>query len=313
MTATAGVLERAYLYRFLARAYLAPPDGDLLAMASEIPELFPYLGEDLADRHTWLFAFNVYPYASVHLDPTGMLDAPWSGFVAGVYRALGFEIAPGAGLAAPDHVAALLEAMSVLLEREAEAESDLEAERARHGQRTLLIEHIAPWLPSFLSAVCRADKGFYAALAGLTQEVVLDHLGEMRSGEAASPDLLEAPGEAPPGLHRLLIRAHSGVFLSRADLTELGLRLGLPLRFAERRFMLDHLVRGAAERDLLALLIDLLAAEVRGQHAELVAWTNSAPAAGNLWRPWLGRLDATAAWLAELSLDSDGLQWRELP
>lgn len=313
MAASSGVLEHAYLYRFLARAYLAPPDRDLLAMASEVPELFPFLGEDFADRHTWLFAFNIYPYASVYLDPSGMLDAPWSGFVSGVYRALGFEVAPGAGLAAPDHLAALLEAMSVLLEREGEADDDLAAERSRHGQRTLLAEHIAPWLPSFLPAICRVDRGFYAALAGLTQEVVLDHARELFGGPdtvPASPSVLEPSAEASPGLQRLLFRALSGLYLSRADLTGLGLHLALPVRFAERRFMLDHLVRGAAEREQLGSLLDALGAQVAEQRSEFTAWAHSAPMLEPVWRPWILRLDATGTWLAELAVDSAELQWR---
>jgi hypothetical protein len=330
--------ERAALYRFLARVYLAPPDDDLLALVADVPELAPLAGSGLADRHTWLFDFNIYPYAGVFLDPSGMLDSPWAGFVAGVYRALGFEVVPGAGLAGPDHLAALLEALSALLEREGEAGDVLAAERARHGQRTLLREHLAPWLPSFLAAVRRVDDGFYAEVGALAREVVVDHLVALAGAtDAAGADAVADPtatgasggrvagdpppdagaeasdGDPPPGLTRLLIRAQSGLFVSRADLAALGERMTLPLRFAERRFMLDHLVRGAAERDALPELVTLVGALVERERTELVAWSGDAPALALAWRPWIDRLDATATWLVEVAVDGGELAWRDLP
>jgi hypothetical protein len=336
--AAAGALERAALYRFLARVYLAPPDDDLLALAADVPELAPRVGAGLADRHTWLFDFNVYPYAGVFLDPSGMLDSPWAGFVAGVYHALGFEVAPSAGLAGPDHLAALLEALSALLEREGEADDALAAERARHGQRTLLREHLAPWLPSFLAAVRRVDDGFYAEVGALTREVVVDHAAELggatgaegadvaanpgptgadREGVAADlPSAVGAEaddGDPPPGLTRLLIRAQSGLFVSRADLAALGESMTLPLRFAERRFMLDHLVRGAAEREALPELVTRVGELAARERAELVAWGSDAPALASTWRIWIDRLDATATWLAEVAVDGGELEWRDVP
>lgn len=93
----------APLYRLLAGCYLAPPDAELLELAAELPELAAHRAEpELAQRYSWLFDFNVYPYASVFVDPSGMLQAPWSSFVGDVLGALGMGLSSDAGLAAPD-------------------------------------------------------------------------------------------------------------------------------------------------------------------------------------------------------------------
>lgn len=308
----------APLYRFLARAYLAPPDEDFLTLAADVPELGRWLGGDavagdLATRYTWLFSFNVYPYASVFIDPSAMLNAPWSGFVAGVYRALGLDASSAAGIAAPDHLAAQLEAVAALLEREEGATDALAARRARHGQRTLLCEHLLPWLPIFLAAVERADDGFYRALATLTREVVgftFPRADEAADPSGAGPRRRGAPG-LPDELGALLVPARSGLFLSRADLTALGRRLELPIRFAERAFMLEHLVRSAAERDGLAALFGELGAAALAQREALATWSADHPVLAPLWTAWFTRLDATERALAEHAAASTDMIWSE--
>lgn len=326
----------APLYRLLARAVLAPPDAELLAALREVPGLPREDLDELAARHAWLFDLNVYPYASVYLDESGMLGAPWAAFAGGVLRALGLEPAPGAGLAAPDHLGALLEAVAVLLDREeaaGEAGDALAAARARHGQRTLLAEQLLPWLPLFTAALRRADAGVYGRLAELLREVALDHAGRVvgaapaRAGlppledPEAAPDAVDAAagrarggrrGPRPAELRRLLTAARSGVFWSRADLTALGREQGLPVRFAEREAMLAGLAQSAADRDALGGLFAALAARVRAGEAERAPWRAGVPALAAVWDAWAARAEAAARELEALAEEGAAVRWREV-
>lgn len=303
----------AALYRFLAQAYLRPPDADLLAMARDIPELEPHLNADLKHHHTDLFEFNVYPYASVFLDPSGMLNAPWSGFVAGVFEVLGLETSLGAGLAAPDHISAQLEALALLLEREAATEAVVKAS-ARHAQQTLLVEHLLPWLPCFVGAIRRADTGFYGQLAELTLALVLEHASTVLNTAPApftfpasdAPVSYQAPagkkqsGEARQRLQDLITPAQSGMFLSRADIRQLGRELGLPTRFAERSFMLETVVQGAADADMVAAVFDYIVRAALAQQQELDKLAQAHPLLSTFWQAWTDKLASTISYYESL-------------
>ncbi len=299
----------APLYRLLAGCYLAPPDAELLELAAELPELAAHRAEpELAQRYSWLFDFNVYPYASVFVDPSGMLQAPWSSFVGDVLGALGLGLSSDAGLAAPDHVGALLEAMATLSEREEAATEPLEAARARHGQEVLLNEHLLPWMPVFLGALERVDEGFFSAVAILTQELLLEHGEELLADplppfhfpEETDETYQEPRQEARRELQRLLTPARSGLFLSRSDLADLGARLELPVRFAERRYMLENLVAAAAERDDLAALFDALGDGAVEGAALFDPWSERLTVAVGFWNEWRERLTGTSAELVLL-------------
>ncbi|CAN5443999.1 molecular chaperone TorD family protein [soil metagenome] len=324
-------LERAALTRFLAGLFFGPPGEDALELAGEVPELAPHLCADLAGDHSWLFDFNVYPYASVYLDPSGGLNAPWSGFVTGVYRALGLELQAGAGLAAGDHIAAELEAVTIMLEREAQAADEVAAARARHGQRALLFEQLLPWLPVLTHAVERvAGRGFYGVVAALTREALFEHADALLGGEAApafrfpeAEDELQhfllsgkgrgpgKAGEARAALQSLITPARSGLFLSREDITRLGRRLELPVRFAERAFMLEALAQAAADQERLEALFGELRREAREQREAIERWGRAHPALAPVWEDWLGKLEATDERLLAFAKDFGAFDARD--
>lgn len=307
------------LYYFLARSYLKPPDEAYLEVAADIAELRPHLKGELEQQFSWLFDFNVYPYASVFLDPSGMLNAPWSGFVAGVYQALGLELSEGAGLAAADHVGAQLESLAVLTGRE--ADGGLEAQRSLHAQRSLLFEHVLPWLPSFVAAIERADRGFYRALARLSLGTVLEHAEALSAGvEAPAFSFAEAEepvptpsvskkgaGEARQKLQSLVTPARSGLFLSRADIQRLGRELDLPTRFAERAFMLEALLSSAADSDKLGDLFGRLHAEAAAQGEVYRVLQSEHPALAPIWSAWRVKLESSQEDLESLKLESEVL------
>jgi TorA maturation chaperone TorD len=87
--------------------------------------------------------------------------------IAGFYRAFGLQTALAAP-ERPDHLALELEFMAFLLWKERmawTAADDQSAEKARvcaSAQRSFLRDHLAWWVPSFATGLCRkAEKGFY--------------------------------------------------------------------------------------------------------------------------------------------------------
>ena len=258
----------------------------MLELASELLDS-PDLTVD-AQQHTWLFEFNVYPYASVYLDPTGMLNAPWSGFVAGVYRALELDLALNAGLAAPDHLSAQLEALATLLEREEDA-PPATIEAARHAQRTFLAEHVLPWLPTFHFAVQRLAAGLYASLSALALELATEHLNTLLTTKKAphfsfpKPDDSNKEERARDELTKFFLPAQTGMFLSREDVMRLGRSLDLPVRFAERAFMLEQLALAAADAEKLDLFFLELKREAEGQLASFQMLRREYPQLAPIW------------------------------
>ena len=284
------------LYQFLARAFLRPPDDDFLELAADIDELKPFLGGDLSDQYSWLFDFNVYPYASIFLDASAMLSAPWTSFVAGVYKALGLDVELSAGLAAPDHLSAQLEAMAVLSMRD----------HAAHHSLTFLSEHLLPWLPSFAWAVRRSDKAFYGALANMTLDLVLEHTQQLANKPltpfAFSEDEVSGSSrsEARKQLQQLLTPAQSGLFLSREDITRFARELELPVRFAERVFMLEQLIGSAADAGTLEALFERIASHAE---EEKTAYQHLEKTTGfiDYYQAWRMNLDKTVKYLKSLS------------
>ncbi len=108
-------------------------------------------------------------------------------------------------------------------------------------------------------------------------------------------------GIARAELQALLSPARSGLYLSRNDITRLGQALELPVRFAERAFMLESLIGSAAERGDLGQVFGQLGRVARGQKRTYRAWQRRAPVLAPLWNSWLDKLGETASLLRELA------------
>lgn len=205
-------------------------------------------------EHTELFLFQLYPYASVHLGPEGMLGGEGRDRVAGFWRAL--ELVPPPE---PDHLTALLGLYATLKEG-GEGASSLEGRAgADAARRALLHEHVASWVFAWLGRVADMAPAPYRAWAEILEEVLLAEVREdAGSGEAApgAPARAGRPGrlpihlrEAPPlsdprdgegdFLAELLAPVRSGMILTRADLVRAGRVLGLGVRVGERRYTLE--------------------------------------------------------------------------
>jgi TorA maturation chaperone TorD len=197
--AGAAGVARADVCRFLAACYYEPGpefaeeglfdslreaagrvDPGLGARAGRLGEAFAALDlETLLVDYTRLFlgpaGAPARPYGALWLDGTGGLMGASTRDVLALYREGGFDLAQDFR-EAPDHVAAELEFLYLLLFRESRAGPDGDAGRAAEAarlRRRLLGEHLGRWAGPFTRAMgAAAETAFYRELAGLTAAVV---------------------------------------------------------------------------------------------------------------------------------------------
>ena len=243
------------------------------------------------DAWTATFLLQLFPYASVHLGPEGMLGGVARDRIAGMLRTLQATPPPE-----PDHLPVLLVAYADLLGR-AEGSPD---GRAAHGARTLLHEHLLSWLPLWLARVEALGTAPYDEWAVLLADVLRAQVEGAPEPDVISTHLRAAPPVDDPravdddaGDHdergrpqgagralveQLLVPVRTGMVLTREDLRRASLELGVPGRIGERRYVLEQLL-GQDTAGVLRWLAD---------HAVTTT--------GEAWTPWRALLPSTAAW-----------------
>ena len=121
------------------------------------------------------------PYGSVWLEDGSSLMRDSTVAVNALYDEGGFELAEDFR-DLPDHVAAELEFLYLLLFRRAEAARNADpaaAERFAQTQRRFLDEHLGRWVAPFTAAVRDgAQTAFYRGLGGLTESFVRSEVHE---------------------------------------------------------------------------------------------------------------------------------------
>ncbi len=254
---------RSELMRGLAVFAEPPRDGhETVAAALGLPCV-----PDAA-AYSDVFVFQLYPYASVHLGPEGMMGGGARDRVAGFWRAVGREPP-----AEPDHLAALLGLYAALDPPSASVESRA---LARGARRALLDEHLVPWVFLFLDRVEELAASTYGAWARLLRDALRAEVVGHAEATGAEPDdrvlsaHLRAAGELPDPrgegsaalVTGLLAPARCGALLTRADLARIAGRLDLGLRAGERRYALEHLLAQDAPS-----VLEALARECRRQAA----------------------------------------------
>jgi TorA maturation chaperone TorD len=296
---------RADLLRALGTLAEEPqPEHEGLARALGLP------GVPDAAAFTDLFALNLYPYASVHLGPEGMLGGVARDRVAGFWSALGL-LPP----AEPDHLGTLLGLLAELAERhdrETEPAAKVLLSRARAA---LVQEHLETWLPGFLGRVVELGGEFYAAWALLTLEALMEEASAARALPAiadrpagprlplhlreveALPDPRRPVDALTPGedfLQALLAPVRSGMILTRVDLSRAARELNLGARMGERIYILKALLGQDA-----AATLRWLADEARAWTARHQAVTGFDP---DVTAFWIARASTTARLLDELAV-----------
>lgn len=268
-----------------ALAVMVEPPGDHtagVAAALGLP------ATPTAADHTHLFAFQLYPYASVYVGPDGMLGGEARDRVAGFLRAL--DVTPPAE---PDHVATLLGGFAELADA-----TPGEGPRGR-ARTALLHEHLLSWMPVWLTRVVDLGDPTHRAWALLLLEVLEDAatVSPTATGAAMLPLHLRAAPPMPDPrangtrtfLDALLVPVRTGVVVTSTDLARAGRDTGLSTRVAERRYVLDRMV----EQDAGALLawFATFAREAADRYDEVAGWWTASPTGA--W--WQHRARATAA------------------
>lgn len=287
--------------RLLARFWLEevrPADAATISALPELAEALPATDAAalaaLAVEYQRLFGFNLPPYESVFVDPSGMLTAPATARVEALYRQAGW-LPPRARVGAPDHLGLELLALA----------DWLEAGQAGPAHR-LHVSHLALWAPVFVLTLRRlSPPPFYAVLGELTAELLLAALPGGLPGDPFP--VLPHPGDEEtcdlPGLvRRLLTPYYAGLYLAREDIARLSRSLDLPAAVGDRPHMLATLFRQAGEFDLLPALLDRLRRLLHETGAAYEAWATDYPA----WSPyadaWRARLAGGRELLDILSL-----------
>lgn len=229
------------------------PEHGHIATALELPST------PASAEYSDLFLFQLYPLASVHLGEEGMMGGGAQSRIAGFWRAVG-HTPP----AEPDHLAALVGLYAALCDAVGRADSDEEAAEAallREGQRTLLAEHLAPWVFAFLDRVQEIGPHPYRRWAALLATVLSDEIVRVDAPLGVVPSvLISTGGIADPRtegtdafLRSLLAPVRSGVLLTRSDLALAARTSDVGLRAGERRYALEHLLAQDATSVLQAL------------------------------------------------------------
>jgi TorA maturation chaperone TorD len=154
-------------------------DEDLAASARALESAFAREGADgLLVEYTRLFlgpiAAVAQPYGSVWLTKEKTLMQDSSMAVLELYREGGFDLAEDFR-ELPDHVAAELEFLYLLLFRENRAlrDGDAALPEILSLRRRFLEGHLGAWAPAFCRAVAEGTTSeYYRALAGLTARFV---------------------------------------------------------------------------------------------------------------------------------------------
>lgn len=297
--------SRADLIRALGTLAEEPqPEHGRMAAVLGLP------GSPEPGAFTDLFALNLYPYASVHLGPEGMLGGVARDRVAGFWSALGLHPP-----AEPDHLGTLLGLLAELaerVERETEPAARVLLSRARAA---LVHEHLETWLPAFLGRVAELGGPFYSAWAKLALRTLADEAAAARAlpetggrppggalplhlrdvaplPDPRRPGATETPGE--DFLRALLAPVRSGMILTRLDLSRAARELDLGARMGERLYILKALLGQDS-----AATLGWLAEEAR-------AWTARHRAASgfdpDVTAFWIARASATARLLDELAV-----------
>ncbi len=294
-------VARAERYRSFARLFLVEPDAETLQALRDVPrftEASRINPRDLRVEFTRLFGMNVFPYASVFLDPEALLNTATTARVEAKYAAADFEPARDLPIGAPDHFGVELSFVAQLLSS------------GRAGAANQFLEsELLSWAVVFLHAVEKnAHVDFYRILACETRRWLLEEFDSSSCGEDLqrrnSHSEFALQGNEEDDLFSvvsfLVTPAQSGIFLSKEDLSRIGRHLELPMSFGDRGLMLKSLFRSAGEYEKIDPLLVTLNAEVDDWIELYSSDSENHPAVAVALRPWRVRAEETLTRLEKM-------------
>jgi TorA maturation chaperone TorD len=305
-------LNRHQTYQLLSQLFthgLTEEDlkvvGQVEGLAKSLAD--PFDEDEAAADHQHLFGFNLFPYESVFLDPSGQLGGDVAASTIHDYQRTSFDT--GSAVVSPDHVGHELAFLSSLCRAETKASAERDVSQAalmQEYQRSFLDRHTLRWLPPLVKAMRDQRLPFYGALAAVTLETTVAHreiLGGRPEMEFNLPDPPELLEDEKTGLKEivayLLTPALSGIYLGRDDISRLARGHSIPRGFGERRQMLASLLRSAANYGDLGQVLSSLKGLV-------IAWVNAYQDMATSSKPlstatiWQQRASATAGMITHM-------------
>lgn len=276
---------------FRALAVVAEPPSEETRRVLSLLELEGAVDPSV---YTDLFAFQLYPYASVYLGGEGMLGGEARDRIAGFWRAIG-EVPP----TEPDHLAVLLALYARLCELAAGA-GQLTARAAwSRARAALLWEHLLSWLPVFLAKLDDVAPEPYRGWGRVVARALDAEAEVTDTPPMLSQHLRDAPPYRPGRerhelLDQLLAPVRSGMILTRTDLARGAHELGVGLRAGERRYVLGAFLDQDAEGTLAWLAME--AERAARQHTETIPYEGVS-------RFWASRAHETETSLRALILE----------
>ena len=309
---------RSHTYTLLGRLFLHPLTADLLPYLQSIPTLAaalpdPFDPDRAAATHHTLFAFNLFPYASIFLDPSRLLGGPIANEHENLYRRSGFVPDPAVE---PDHLGQCFTFLAHLSQLEGHhLESGQSADIPQTTQRNFLQNHLLPWLLPCAIAIHHQNNPFYGRLAQLSLALVADHYGELKRQSGVrlvqSARLNHSSVDAPlledgrTGLREvarfLVTPVLSGVYFGRSDITGLARRLNLPHGFGRRDQMLHTLLQSAVQYDAAPQLIAALQELITNWQQAYQQIAHDYPETAAFLPPWQTRLHQTQHLLTQMA------------
>jgi TorA maturation chaperone TorD len=252
-----------------------------------------------AEEHTALFHLELSPYASVYLNPEGMLGGEARDRVAGFWRAVGQD-PPGE----TDHVAVLMATYASLADLEQAEQQERQQAAFSRMRSAFLWEHLLSWLPPFLDAVQAVGPAPYRQWGRLVDEAL-----ETEARRTTPPDslsmhlkqhlpLASSDEDTDALLAGLLAPVRSGLVLTGSDLVRAARDTGLARRAGERRFVLRAFLEQDPSRVWPWLAEEANRWAIR--HEARRPWLASIAA------EWAARARATARLLSSLSPSGAG-------
>jgi TorA maturation chaperone TorD len=305
-------LNRHQTYRLLSQLFthgLTEEDFEIVrqidALDKHLPD--PFDPDEAAADHQHLFGFNVFPYESVFLDPSGQLGGDITTSAIRDYRQIGFDAGSEAG--SPDHIGHELALLAFLDQTETKAHEDnlpSQVEVMREYQRSFIDRHILRWLPPLVLAIRDQFHPFYGALATETLDTLVAHRTNLGGTSRARFTLPKPPvllENEKTGLKEiiayLLTPAFSGIYLGRDVIGRLARGHSIPRGFGERRQMLTSLLRSAANYGNMGQVLSSLQALV-------VTWESAYQEMATSPQPivtaaiWKKRASATAGMISHM-------------
>jgi TorA maturation chaperone TorD len=263
------------VYGILAKLLVVGLDADTLAQLRALDgwlldDTRPYDLDELAAEHHACFHLDLFPYAGVFLDRSAVAGAR-SDMVTELFERAGFR--PRLDQLTADHLGVMLGFLSFVSAATGEAREDrrliLPAELERLTSE-FLDACILSWLPALIAASDSdlvRPRPFWPNVLHATLEFAAAHRMSLRDRfpdtTTPTPELPDDPqdllDDPRTGLRRiaehLLTPADSGMFLTRADIAQLGRERALPRGFGSRLLMFDNLLHSAVDYGQLGALL----------------------------------------------------------